>query len=197
MQHGYSSKTAKIWDYFFDDQEAFYDVNLYTSVISKPADPTGKILDIGCGTGRFAIPLAQKGYSITGIDTCESMLGIFENKLQDMQIKPELWHVSFEDFTSTETYDGIVAQFVLQFILESDNVIAFLKKVHSMLNDDGVFFISVFNSLGLWNPAGWSATHTRELDTGFARGEYVFTPTDTIKGIANAADYRVLSTPDG
>ncbi len=31
-------------------------------------DKTKSILDIGCGTGRHAIELARRGYSITGID---------------------------------------------------------------------------------------------------------------------------------
>lgn len=33
-----------------------------------------KILDIGCGTGRHAIELATRGYSITGVDLSDSML---------------------------------------------------------------------------------------------------------------------------
>lgn len=33
-----------------------------------------KIIDIGCGTGRHAIELSKRGYSVTGIDLSESML---------------------------------------------------------------------------------------------------------------------------
>jgi SAM-dependent methyltransferase len=33
-----------------------------------------KILDIGCGTGRHAIELAKRGYSLTGVDLSESQL---------------------------------------------------------------------------------------------------------------------------
>ncbi len=33
-----------------------------------------KILDIGCGTGRHAIELATRSYSVTGVDLSEAML---------------------------------------------------------------------------------------------------------------------------
>ena len=34
-----------------------------------------RILDLGTGTGFFAFLLAQKGYSVTGIDLTENMIG--------------------------------------------------------------------------------------------------------------------------
>ena len=37
-------------------------------------DTTKKIVDIGCGTGRHAIELAQRGYHVTGIDLSASQL---------------------------------------------------------------------------------------------------------------------------
>ncbi len=38
------------------------------------ADHRKRILDIGCGTGRHAIELAKRGYSVTGFDLSESQL---------------------------------------------------------------------------------------------------------------------------
>ncbi len=37
-------------------------------------DKNCKILDVGCGTGRHAIELAKRGYSVTGVDLSENML---------------------------------------------------------------------------------------------------------------------------
>src|SRR5438477_349480 len=31
-------------------------------------DPTRSILDLGCGTGGHAIPLARRGYEVVGVD---------------------------------------------------------------------------------------------------------------------------------
>jgi len=37
-------------------------------------DKSLKILDVGCGTGRHAIELTKRGYSVTGVDLSESQL---------------------------------------------------------------------------------------------------------------------------
>ncbi|MDZ4042629.1 MAG: methyltransferase domain-containing protein [Eubacteriales bacterium] len=37
-------------------------------------DKSLEILDIGCGTGRHAIELAKRGYSVTGVDLSEAQL---------------------------------------------------------------------------------------------------------------------------
>lgn len=44
------------------------------------ADRTKRILDIGCGTGRHAIELARRGYSVTGFDLSEGQLRLARAK---------------------------------------------------------------------------------------------------------------------
>jgi SAM-dependent methyltransferase len=40
----------------------------------------GPILELGCGTGRIAIPLAQAGFAVTGLDAAPSMLAAARRK---------------------------------------------------------------------------------------------------------------------
>ena len=39
------------------------------------------ILELGCGTGRILLPLAQAGYTITGLDNSATMLALLRRKL--------------------------------------------------------------------------------------------------------------------
>ena len=39
------------------------------------------ILELGCGTGRLLVPLARKGYDVTGVDVSEAMLGRAQRKV--------------------------------------------------------------------------------------------------------------------
>lgn len=43
---------------------------------------TGRILELGCGTGRILVPIASKGCSITGLDLSTHMLSICRKKLE-------------------------------------------------------------------------------------------------------------------
>lgn len=43
----------------------------------------GPVLDLGCGAGRFLVPLAEAGYAVTGVDTSAAMLREAESAVAD------------------------------------------------------------------------------------------------------------------
>jgi len=60
------------------DEEVDLIVNLL------PAE--GKVLDVGCGTGRHAVLLAQKGYAVTAIDSSLKMLTVLKQKAPRIKV---------------------------------------------------------------------------------------------------------------
>lgn len=50
-----------------------WDAQIVTALLALlPA--TGRVLDVGCGYGRIAIPLAGRGFAVTGIDIAPNLL---------------------------------------------------------------------------------------------------------------------------
>lgn len=47
----------------------------------------GPVIDLACGTGRLAIPLAEKGFEVTGVDIHKGMLGRAAEKAKGLPIK--------------------------------------------------------------------------------------------------------------
>lgn len=46
----------------------------------------GEILDLGCGTGRVTIPLAQRSFRITGLDIVPEMLEFAKKKASKLSV---------------------------------------------------------------------------------------------------------------
>lgn len=49
--------------------------------------PNAKILDVGAGTGRYAVPLANEGYDVTAIELVKYNLGILKSKKSTVKAK--------------------------------------------------------------------------------------------------------------
>ncbi len=54
------------------------DLDLYRALAARACGP---VLELGCGSGRVAIALAEAGYVVHGVDTSEAMLAIARTNL--------------------------------------------------------------------------------------------------------------------
>ncbi|HEY7127933.1 MAG TPA: class I SAM-dependent methyltransferase [Ktedonobacterales bacterium] len=67
---------------YYDLEHASYqdDVDLYLNYAAATGAP---ILEIGCGSGRLLLPLAQQGYEVVGVDSSQVMLKRAQERLND------------------------------------------------------------------------------------------------------------------
>ena len=67
----YGEAFADVYD---DWYAGLTDVDVTVQALTGLAGPGGRVLELGTGTGRLAVPLAQAGVAVTGIDTSTAML---------------------------------------------------------------------------------------------------------------------------
>jgi SAM-dependent methyltransferase len=96
-------------------------------------------LDVGCGTGRHAIELARRGYSVTGIDLSPSQLARAREKARDAAIS-----VVFEQRDAREPH----------FESEFDLVIMLCEGGFSLMETDAMDFVILENAVRALRPGG-------------------------------------------
>ena len=105
------------WQTYFDNHAHEYMSQWFTHNWHQEADfleqeltlaPGGRILDVGCGTGRHTVELAQRGYNVTGLDFSEGMLAQAKKRAQEADVEVNWVHADATQFTSEEKYDGAI-----------------------------------------------------------------------------------------
>jgi SAM-dependent methyltransferase len=67
----YGDRIAGVYDEWFGVPSDTQDTIGFLSDLAGP----GPVLELGIGTGRVALPLAQRGYEVHGVDASEAMVG--------------------------------------------------------------------------------------------------------------------------
>lgn len=100
------------------------------------------LLDVGCGTGNIALPLAEKGYDVTGVDLSEEMLTIAQHKLADFSIP--LYQQDMRELELPEKYD-IITIFCdsLNYVTDEEGVKQTFARIYHHLKDKGLFLFDV------------------------------------------------------
>ena len=103
----------------------------------------GPILELGIGTGRIAIPLAQKGFTVHGIDASRRMLEKLRAKPGGDRIPVVVG--DFADMTVDGTYSLIFVVFNTFFgILSQDDQVRCFASIAKHLTGDGHFVMEAF-----------------------------------------------------
>jgi SAM-dependent methyltransferase len=101
-----------------------------------------RLLDMGCGTGGHAIPLARRGYKVSGIDRSAEMVAIAEEKAASQglsdRIRFETGNIRSADLKNT--FDAAICMFaVIGYQTSNDDLFATLQTVRSHLKPKGLF----------------------------------------------------------
>ena len=131
---------AQYYDLLYSDKEYDKEVEYIHKLIRSNTDDAESILDMGCGTGRHAELLCDKGYRIHGIDLSESMLRIAETRRKGKEDKLRFSQFNIQDLAMDETFDVVVSLFhVISYQNSNTELIKAFEVAKNHLKPDGIF----------------------------------------------------------
>ena len=109
-----------------------------------------KILDIGCGTGRHSVELAERGYcDLTGIDLSDAMLERAREKAKEKKLKINFKKHDARDLTFYNEFDLVIMICEGAFpLMETDEMnYRILQNAAKALTSNGKFIFTTLNGL--------------------------------------------------
>src|SRR5262245_24830372 len=117
-----------------------------TAFLAFVQQAQGPVLELGCGLGRYTIPLAERGIDITGVELSAPALAYARQQAGELPIH---WvEADVRDFHLNQRFRRIFARgCVFDFMLTRHDQEAMLVCVHEHLTDDGQFAFDICERL--------------------------------------------------
>lgn len=147
----------------WDDYAAYYDWENKQTVGRRDiafwqrmaAPVKGAILELGCGTGRVAIPLGKTGARVVGIDRSATMLARARMRVRRARlssgvqlVRGDIRHLPFPG----KSFSLVMAPYgILQSLLDEELLLATLNDVNRVLDRGGTFGLELVADLPAWD----------------------------------------------
>ena len=128
-----------------EDNSGRWDTDFYAGMLETLSEHRGplRIADVGCGTGSFAVRLAQAGHTVTGIDPAPGMLAAARSR--DGGELATWWEGTAADLPEGPFDAAVMTGHAFQCLLTVAEILSTLEAVSSRLAPGGTFFFESRN----------------------------------------------------
>lgn len=125
----------------------------------------GRLLDLCCGPGRHAIPLARAGMQVTGVDLSEYLLAKARARADETKVAVDWIRKDMREFVEPGAFDVVVnlATSFGYFAVQADDM-RVLKNMVESIHDDGVVVLHMVGKEALAERLPLNRQPTREHD---------------------------------
>jgi SAM-dependent methyltransferase len=142
-EDSYGAVTARFYDAAYATLPGLgADAEFYRGLARRCGGP---VLELGCGTGRVLLPVAEAGIDCTGVDASEEMLAMLRARAGHLAVRT--LRARMQDFDLSPLRFALVfsAFRAFQHLASVEDQLACLARVRRHLLPGGTFAFDVFN----------------------------------------------------
>jgi 2-polyprenyl-3-methyl-5-hydroxy-6-metoxy-1,4-benzoquinol methylase len=164
-----------LWDYLHAaEMAAGYDEQMRASPLARMDVAfcervfpiPGKLLDLGCGTGRLCLHFATKGFDCTGVDLSDEMLARAKRNAESANVRVRWLKGNLVELTdlSEESFDFAACLFsTLGMVRGAENRSKVVANAYRLLKPGGRFVLHAHNRF--FRSLGWKRVVMQRLKT--------------------------------
>lgn len=123
-----------------------------------PTRTTRKLLDVACGEGSFAVEMAKKGWSVTGIDQSQEMLRLANHRASQERVEITFLDQDMRFIDFSKEFDLATCWFgSLNYMITNDDLQSTFNNIARALKPNGWFLFDMNTTYGL--AVGWQKNH--------------------------------------
>jgi len=135
---------ARYYDLLYAEKDYSAEARYIDSIMDRYGSGSGSVLELGCGTGRHAICLAERGYDIHGIDLSERMIDKAKSRITTFPVYTKrrivFEHGDIRTFKLGRRLDAVISLFhVMSYQLTNDDLRAAFNTARVHLKPGGLF----------------------------------------------------------
>lgn len=137
------------WDRFFKKKIEVQEVDKFVKEFYKTHKfDKAKILDLGCGTGRYSMFFAERGLEVFALDDSETALSALNKKLQNKAYKDlvTLKKANIDKIPYSENFFDIVISTRVLHHGYKKQIVKRFSEINRILKNDGFFIASLLST---------------------------------------------------
>src|SRR5262249_27863779 len=130
---------------FLTQRQTEREAQFVAESLGVPPGTTGALLDLGCGYGRHAMELAQKGYKVTGLDLSLPLLIRAADAARRSSLSLDFIHRDMREMTFENEFDAAYCMFASFGYFDDDTNRKVAANLQRALKPGGKVLIDVVN----------------------------------------------------
>jgi SAM-dependent methyltransferase len=138
---------GKYYDLLYQDKDYEAECNIIEGLFKKYSPkPISSVLDAACGTGGHAIPLASRGYRVTGFDASEAMI----RRAKEKSHRVPFHVIDLRHFSIAEQFDACICMFAaMNYLTDTADIQTALANIRRHLKPKGLLIFDFWNGLAV------------------------------------------------